>query len=91
MTMEGVWAIRPKPILSDFVGSKQVDALVLLCDLAFDFGGVLQQKLVESLQNQVLSMLGHGLLAEAGLLHHLVVQVYGEHFDEVVIAKVIGG
>jgi hypothetical protein len=83
-----LWAMG-YALLSDFVVSEYFHALVLLRDFAFDFGGTLQKPFVQSLQNQVLRVLGHGLLAKAGLLHHLVVQVHRHHLHEVVVAKVV--
>lgn len=44
------------------------------------------QKQVQRFHNKVLRMARHGLLAQAGLLHHLMVQVRGEHFHQVVIS-----
>ena len=86
----GLWGMGYCSLLSDFVASEHFHALVLLGDFAFHFSGRLQQEFVQSLQNEVLRVLGHGLLAEARFLHHLMVQVHREHFNEIVIAKVIG-
>ena len=87
----GLWGMGYCSLLSDFVASEHFHALVLLHNFAIHFGSSLQKEFVQSLQNEVLRVLGHGLFAKAGFLHHLVVQVHGEHFNEIVIAKVVCG